>query len=810
MLWAATADVCLVETFRKTRIAIVLLLVAPTLLAAPLTDPAYNGKALSQWLLELDTPPSSEELRGAISDGQSAFEAIYRKKTQRDGDAIRKIGTNGLPVLLAIIGAKTNNVRQVMAQLKEKNFQDLLRDEEPELDNFRKIAVAGFEALGPVAQPAIPQLTKLLYDWETGVQVARALRKIGPSGVAVLTNAISSTDATVRGNIVWAIRDEQEKLYPELVTGVLIPSLKDPEWSIRGNAAGALAGQDPAVAIPLLVELMDDPMYYPRSEAVTALGSFGPAAKVASAKMLQMYTTVVGGPDKDLARNLGVGLKEALKKIDPEAAEKAEAFLVNSSPVSAARNGHTMTTLRDGSVLAVGGYIHTSKTNEFVLRVDLQDPRTKTWSHAGQLNSPRSSHSTTLLRDGTVLVAGGNGPGGAALASAELYDPATRKWTFTARMNTACFDHRAALQPDGKVMIAGGHTGRDRLLDTELYDPNLRVWSRGPAMTNVVPAARAGHTATVLPDGKVLILGGSEHASPELYDPIRDRWTNAVPTITPRSWHRAALLADGRLLVAGGSHDRIYLSGSEIYDPRLNEWTKAGESGVASIGETLTLLRNGKVLVAGGETGDRHLARAELFDPATTKWKETGTLKTKRAHHAATLLSNGKVLVMGGKASRFEVLHTAELYDAASGKWKETKPMRFQRWRHTATLLPNGKVLVAGGSGPSFSALNNAELYDPTTEEWQETGPLNMERYDHTATLLWDMGVLVIGSAQESGGAPLSAEIYDPKRGTWIMSRMLKAERAHHTATVLPNGKVLIVGGDVVSPFELYEPAALK
>ena len=144
-------------------------------------------------------------------------------------------------------------------------------------------------------------------------------------------------------------------------------------------------------------------------------------------------------------------------------------------------------------------------------------------------------------------------------------------------------------------------------------------------------------------------------------------FANANPMGTARHAHTATLLPNGKVLVAGGQGSSGFVSSAELYDPATGTWTVTGALGNARMGHTATLLANGKVLVAGGGGGG-YLASAELYDPAAGTWTATGALSTARDYHTATLLPNGKVLVAGGYNSTSPYyLSSVELYDPADG-----------------------------------------------------------------------------------------------------------------------------------------------
>jgi N-acetylneuraminic acid mutarotase len=274
-----------------------------------------------------------------------------------------------------------------------------------------------------------------------------------------------------------------------------------------------------------------------------------------------------------------------------------------------------------------------------------------TFTQAGDLTTARYFHTATLLQNGQVLVAGGYNND--SLDSAELFDPVTNTWSAVPRLTTRRDSHTATLLQNGQVLVVGGYVydGSAFALDSaELFDPVTKTWSTVGGLTT----ARGLHTATLLQNGQVLVVGGigsniNALASAEVFDPAKRTWSTVGGLTIPRGLHTATLLQNGQVLVVGGSQLGSTLASAELFDPTTNTWSIVGGLTDGRDAHTATLLQNGQVLAVGGFVLGGNVTSAELFDPATKTWSTLATgLTDARDFHTATLLQNSQILVVGG------------------------------------------------------------------------------------------------------------------------------------------------------------------
>lgn len=413
-----------------------------------------------------------------------------------------------------------------------------------------------------------------------------------------------------------------------------------------------------------------------------------------------------------------------------------------------------------------------------------------------------------------VLLAGIFGSGAVGAAPGQ----ATGTWRPAGSLRTARAGHSATLMPDGKVLVAGGCAllpesplspaelaGADRCStptpSAEIYDPSTNAW----LPTQDANVARVGHSAVLLKDGKVLLMGGNvDDGVVETYDPHSGAWTKV--SSAPASGlarNSAVLLGAEPPALCGSNCGKVLVvprglgppaSSAQLFDPASGVWEKTGPFYfVAGRFSTATLLEDGKVLLFGGTTQGGRTA-SQIYSPTTNTWNATGGEQPlARLYHSATLLKDGRVLMAQGRTT--SGVGTSELYTPAGGvgrkaaspdSWAPDGRGVTARSGHVAALLASGKVLVAGGvglppaAGPSEVVLPfestkpaftpSAEIYDPKTGHWQATGAMSTTRgsrasSDFTSTLMKDGTVLVAGGAAMSDGKAVSlgtAEIYAP------------------------------------------------
>lgn len=341
--------------------------------------------------------------------------------------------------------------------------------------------------------------------------------------------------------------------------------------------------------------------------------------------------------------------------------------------------------------------------------------------------------------------------------------------------------------------------------------------------------ARLGHSATLLPEGRVLIIGGRRGITKtlgnvveeldgriEAFDPLTESFRVVGTLDTPRELHSATLLEDGRVLIAGGGtpDGSTPFDSAEIFDPATGRSEPTGAMNVARYNRVSVRLDDGRVLIAGG-FGDGPLASIEIFDPALGAWLRGADMHRARPAPTLVLLADGRVLIAGNGP--------LELFNPRTGSMR-LLGLEPPGGISTATLLPDGRVLLVGGTdlgslGPGHAsgpgdppATSSAVIFNPETEQLVDAGETNEQRESHAAVLLRDGRVLITGGAQDVHiDLPVltAAEIYDPATGRFEPTGEMHEDRFGHVLTVLLDGRVLVTGtirSISAAPAELYYP----
>lgn len=311
----------------------------------------------------------------------------------------------------------------------------------------------------------------------------------------------------------------------------------------------------------------------------------------------------------------------------------------------------------------------------------------------------------------------------------------------------------ATLLPDGTVLVAGGRNNGQALSSAEIFDPSTSTFHPTGSMTT----ARAGATAQPLPDGRVLVIGGEPIGAPlttDIYDPAKGTFAAGPSLTTSLDATVSVLLPDGRIFITG----------------------LAGGAG------------------CGAGAGSCS-APVEIYDPASGRLAADGALQIARSGETATALDNGKVLIFNGwsiNTSATTPSQTYEIYDPASGTSTLLTANTIPVFGQTAVKLHDGTVLICGGGSHNTGFNDVCELFDPTAGTVAyTTGQMSTGRNLARAELLGDGRVLIAGGNQ----TPPDAEIYDPHLGTFTSAGNFNTSRDQFAAALLADGSVLAAGG---------------
>ncbi len=557
------------------------------------------------------------------------------------------------------------------------------------------------------------------------------------------------------------------------------------------------------------------------------------------------------------------------------------------------RRTQTTTLLPNGSVLLAGG-----QNGSALSSAEVHNPETLT-SVAATNNMPvaRINHSATLLNNGKVLISGGGTTSSTSSSTADLFTPSGTSGSFAATvgaMKVSRADHSSVLLRNGKVLLAGGRNATTATSTAELYDSTTAVAASAFTSTtnNMTAGIRYGHRASLLPNGNVVVAGGTNGTGPlssaEIYDDASGTWGNASIMVQKRSQFSLTLLPNGKILAVGGCIAGNCTAGAanrtstaELFDPLKNAWTSTGSLVIGVRSEhSASLLPSGKVVIYGGTTdGTTFLSTTEIYDPATGTFTAGSTAQTGRRDHDAIALTNGKVMTFDGwngtttfsssellsfdqqistgnatqsqnpdvvkdssgnlqavwQAWRAEGLGlgsgggswkvmTQEINNPASGavtkqypsgtvnSWATSANMSTARRDHASVLLPNGKIIAGGGIDQSSGQLSSTEIYDPQTGTWS-AGATMVNHHAGFAMFTLSSGKVIAFAGYNAGSN--KTDIYDPAANTWTAPTSANLVLAHseYAVTALNDGKIMLVGGQdgnstaMRTTSELFDPA---
>lgn len=336
------------------------------------------------------------------------------------------------------------------------------------------------------------------------------------------------------------------------------------------------------------------------------------------------------------------------------------------------------------------------------------------FERAAGLHSIRLLHSASAISQSRVLVIGGL-DAEQVLDGGEIYNPALDNWSVTEPLALPRYSHTATVLADEeRVVVMGGRSPSGDALDSvEIYEVGLGRWRAGKPM--FMP--RVEHTATLLQSGHILVVGGryfKEGAATvlgdvELYDPVGDQWQPVASLAHKRFGHTATLLSDGKVVIVGGTSSNAVVRETEVLDPATGEWGPGAALPDARANHTATRLADDCVLIAGGGVPLESIRfkRTYIYRAEVDKWEEGAWLPVPVSGATAVQLPSGNVMLVGGVAEQ-DSPRIAQIFNPLTKNWSSTYPheMNYPLLFHTATVLAVGEVLIVAGTDPRLPHVN--------------------------------------------------------------------------------------------------------
>lgn len=310
---------------------------------------------------------------------------------------------------------------------------------------------------------------------------------------------------------------------------------------------------------------------------------------------------------------------------------------------------------------------------------------------------------------------------------------------------------------------------------------------------------RRDHTATLLHDGTILVVGGRSFRSNatavvERYDPRTGLWHDAGRLRAARRDHTASLLPDGSVLIVGGVGAGFWpgdqwqgLAVVERYQPDANRWSTVAPLPVGITDQSAIALPDGSILIAGGRDQDavpyRETDAVWRYDPTHDRWQALAALQRPRFRSTGVALADGHVLVVGGSGPLdTDSGRNAEGYDPQRGMWQLSPNLSTALvGTQQVAVLADGRVLVVNGA--------QSIIYAPQREDWRAAAAVSPLATDGSLTALPDGRALLVARTIEG--------LYDSLQDRWQLWQR-PISRVGHTATLLPDGKVVLIGGQDV------------
>ena len=495
----------------------------------------------------------------------------------------------------------------------------------------------------------------------------------------------------------------------------------------------------------------------------------------------------------------------------------AQTFMGLTATMSSARTFHTATLLPNFQVLLSGGWNGSSDVNS----AEVYDPTANTFTPlTATMTSAREGHTATRLPSGQVLITGGSIDGN-PLDTAELYDPVAQTFTaLTATMSSARVGHEASSLINGQVLITGGSIDGNPLDTAELYDPVTQTFT---ALTATMISARVGHTVTSLLSGQVLIIGGCSSCdarialnATEMYDPTQNTFTPLTATTTiGRIGHTATLLPNGRVLIVGGFNGFLTVNTAEVYDaipaPAENlDWTALAPM-LEARDQFAGGVIDGKIYIFGGN-GDPegiNLKTTEVYDPALNEWNGLASNEHNGGNGVEEISSavlNGKLYVFGayGSGTSNGVFNFVEEYDPATDAWRSLTPRPTTVAAATAVTY-NGEVYLFGGYKDGTGQSNDAvEAYNPATNTWRTVTSTPGYIVGAAIAVIGDRAYMIGGLEEniDRTSFQLHSNViaYDFVADQWITAGLgtmpnLVNNFVYSGAAPVINGKIILIGG---------------